>query len=220
MTEMFGENLRAEVSSEDAARRLTDYLNFTGAEFERYGRNDAPHRVTADDIVAVTMLSIWIKPSLKRGLSPERIIKLERQAGRISDILQWVPDNLDLSSVSETEFQRLFGPDGHVRKLFTLLSSDLELGNVVAHKILARKRPRLIPIRDSRSERVLGHPQSWWRSWWEAMSDPALVDRLEELRRQAECERFSILRTADVVVWMKQPNQPDTSDEDFEVGEG
>lgn len=75
---------------------------------------------------------------------------------------------------------------------------------VATHKLLARKRPHLIPIRDSVVETaLLPGVDEWWRPWWATLSDrPDLVVQLEELRAAAEAGDRSLLRLADIAVWM------------------
>lgn len=72
-------------------------------------------------------------------------------------------------------------------------------------KLLARKRPRLIPVRDSVVAGVLGMTNSttWWRPWWEALSsDQRITDRLAAIRLDSDAN-VSLLRIADIVLWMK-----------------
>ena len=216
----FVERLSRELSSKDAVQRLTGYSAYTGASFERYGRPGSDIEITGDDLIAVTMLSMSVGRREKAGMSPSRLLRMEDQSERIGDLLQWIPMNHDLCMVSEREFEQLFGVHGHVRSLFHLLANELELGNVAAHKILARKRPRLIPIRDSRAESVLGKPNGWWQSWWEAMKLEEIVNQTDELRRKADCPQYSLLRTADIVVWMKREIGTNDEDEVDDVGEG
>lgn len=216
----FIERLTGELSSDDAVQRLTRYSGYTGASFERYGRPGRGIEITGDDLIAVTMLSMSVGRREKRGMTPSRLLRMEEQSERIGDLLQWIPMDHDLCMVSEREYEQLFGAHGHVRRLFHLLANEMELGNVAAHKILARKRPRLIPIRDSRAESVLGRPTGWWQCWWEAMKLEEIVDRTDELRRKADCPQYSLLRTADIVVWMKYESEPNDEDDVDDVGEG
>ena len=214
------ERLRSELFADDAADKIRRYLGYTGANFERYGQYAEDNEIHGDDIIAVTMLSMSVTRTEKRGITPLRILQLESQTDQIHDLLQWIPKDRDLSTISDVEFDFLFGPHGYVRELFRLLSTDIGFGNVAAHKLLARKRPRLIPIRDSRAEQVLGRPTSWWASWWEVMKVREIVSRTEELRHEADCHRFSLLRVADIVVWMSLETGANQPDDESEVAEG
>ena len=70
-------------------------------------------------------------------------------------------------------------------------------------KLLARKRPHLIPVYDAVVKCALGKPKSFWRSLHEAISadEHGLRPRLAELRADVPYQ-VSDLRILDVVIWM------------------
>lgn len=74
-----------------------------------------------------------------------------------------------------------------------------------ASKIMARKRPHLIPIEDSVVNRVieLGRGDSW-RLWWEAFQAEGdyLEERAKKLRAEIGRPELSTLRVFDVMLWM------------------
>src|ERR1700722_15761536 len=76
-------------------------------------------------------------------------------------------------------------------------------------KLPARKRPRLIPVWDNVVRCAFGRPQSAWL-WLDDMlrqKDAALLQLLAETREDAGLtEEISLLRTLDVVVWMRHRN--------------
>lgn len=77
---------------------------------------------------------------------------------------------------------------------------------VARHKLLARKRPHLLPIYDRVALKVLSAPErTWWEPWWKALAqNPDIVERLEELRREVDvASHLSLLRVADIVIWMR-----------------
>jgi len=77
---------------------------------------------------------------------------------------------------------------------------------VLAGKLLARKRPRLLPVYDKVVRCALGHPRpSFWLALHAALraDDYALHRQLLELRQIAGVpETVSALRVCDVAVWM------------------
>ncbi|MFF4504117.1 DUF6308 family protein [Streptomyces sp. NPDC001401] len=86
-----------------------------------------------------------------------------------------------------------------------LLRDQPGIGWVTAGKLLARKRPRLVPVYDQVVRCVLGHPKSFWLDLHAALrSDKwALHHELTALRQAAELpETVSVLRICDVVLWM------------------
>jgi Family of unknown function (DUF6308) len=80
------------------------------------------------------------------------------------------------------------------------------LGPVAAGKLLARKRPHLVPVYDSYIERVLGRTRThgtWWRDLWCRLNrDAALVSELKAVRKRAGAGHLSLLRTFDIMCWM------------------
>jgi hypothetical protein len=80
------------------------------------------------------------------------------------------------------------------------------LGPVAAGKLLARKRPQLIPVYDSHVKKVLGRPrndQTWWRDLrCQLTKDAALVSELQRVRIRAGAGHLSLLRTFDIMCWM------------------
>jgi hypothetical protein len=209
----------------DARSNVTRYFGldensvapFDGASFESYGENH-PNRITADDLVAVTMLSIPLSGTSK-SLRPQHAVAIEAQAAEVERLLDQLPHDRDLADLEEGEARRLLSWDGPqpspARELYELLRRGLGAatnpGRVAMYKLLARKRPRLLAIRDGRVEVALAHkqPDPWWMPWWYVFER----DRSEggELRSTLEAARaslpqplhLSILRAADVAIWME-----------------
>ncbi|MEU9135411.1 DUF6308 family protein [Streptomyces sp. NPDC048404] len=86
-----------------------------------------------------------------------------------------------------------------------LLRGQPGIGWVTAGKLLARKRPRLMPVSDQVVRCVLGHPKSFWLDLHAALrsDNRSLHHELLALRQLAELpEAVSVLRICDVVLWM------------------
>ncbi|MEU1321120.1 DUF6308 family protein [Streptomyces tibetensis] len=86
-------------------------------------------------------------------------------------------------------------------------------GPVVAGKLLARKRPHLIPIYDIRIKQLFERPKVD-HSFWAALSaalrvnNGALHDQLIHLRGKAGIgEDIGVLRVFDVIAWMLEGRQ-------------
>jgi hypothetical protein len=83
---------------------------------------------------------------------------------------------------------------------------------VIAGKLLAAKRPHLVPIYDQYVARALRpSPEEYWSSWQEAVRDEEVIAALVVLRaslRQAgygeSQDLLSDLRLLDIVVWMAE----------------
>jgi hypothetical protein len=77
---------------------------------------------------------------------------------------------------------------------------------VIASKLLARKRPRLIPIYDRVVKTVTGGDPNFWVPLCQALREDgkALQRRLLRLHREADLPReVSPLRVFDVIAWME-----------------
>ncbi|OBK45600.1 DUF6308 family protein [Mycobacterium kubicae] len=178
---------------------------YTGAAFDTYGRND-PIAITPDDLIAVTMLSIQVNENSTSAIRPSAILDLQARAGDIEMLLTRLPSNRDLHTLTQEEFDTWLGSDSPGEALYKLMRQQISLPRVATHKLLARKRPLLLPIRDTVVEQALdlsGRDDDWWRPWWGALStDDALVQRLAGIREQAGTPYLSLLRVADIVIWL------------------
>lgn len=83
------------------------------------------------------------------------------------------------------------------------------MGPTKTSKLLAVKRPHLIPIYDDWVARALWSRRpvgSYWNAWAARFAgDPghALQHQVESLRAEAGvCDDISILRVLDIVIWM------------------
>lgn len=72
---------------------------------------------------------------------------------------------------------------------------------MTAGKLMARKRPRLIPVYDDVVRCVLGHPTRVWRTLDAVLADGRVQDEVEALQPCTPAG-VSRLRTLDVAVWM------------------
>lgn len=176
---------------------------YTGAAFDTYGSND-PDRITGDDLIAVSMLSIHIREHSNAALRPSSIRTLDSLAGSIAKLLAAVPADRNLHTLSEAEFDRWLGPGSPGDDPYWLLRKQAGIPPVAVYKLLARKRLALLPIRDSVVSKALRQTAKlWWRPWWETLADdPDIVARLEEIRRLSGAAHLSLLRVADIVIWM------------------
>jgi hypothetical protein len=76
---------------------------------------------------------------------------------------------------------------------------------VYANKLLARKRPRLLPVYDQKVAELLHYPKSYWACLWTWFDgDRERAKALADLRAEAGgLEDISLLRCLDVVLWMR-----------------
>lgn len=178
--------------------------DYTGATFETYAASRFdPYAITGDDLVAVTLLSIEIRRTTTSGFTCEAAIALDASAAVISDLLVQIPIDRALHTLGDADFDRWLGSGSAADTLYTLLRGS-GVPRVASHKLMARMRPHLFPIRDSVVERALGLERShyWWNPWWRVLTgDPALVRELKAVPRPRSAEHLGVLRTADIAVW-------------------
>lgn len=179
---------------------------YTGAQFERFAKTPE-NEVTADDLIAVSCLSVHVPARAALAF-------LGEYAGEIGSLLSAIPADRALEEVPIDEHESLFGPGSPTESLWRLLRADGEqrwgVGPTTASKIMARKRPALIPIYDSVVGKLTGftRPGGTWWAWHEAFAPNSaqtasdLVPRLQELRGEAGLADISLLRILDVVLWM------------------
>jgi hypothetical protein len=179
---------------------------FDGAAFETFGRAWSDNnQVTPADLVAVTLLSMEIRRNSRSGISTDAALRIEADSGRIATILSRIPTDRELWTLSGPEYERWVGPGSPSDLLWTYFRSECGLGPVATFKLLARKRPELLPIRDSATAAALGSTNRWWESWWRALSSsPDLRGLIGEIRSDAGVEHLSLLRTADIVIWQRR----------------
>jgi hypothetical protein len=215
---------------------LSDYFkNFTGGRFEVFGEND-PFKITTDDIVAVTMLSMEIRSTTRSGITPRTILSLievqkhtdeiENQLKRLTLNHADSPITDSLENLSQNELESLItGASSpaqdllkHLFPIFRQTQTSESNKWVAVSKLLSRKRPGLLPIRDNKVASRLGYsmPSSvdtylseWWTDWHWAITandNIHIKNRLSELQTQlGEVEGLdfvpSLIRIADVLVW-------------------
>lgn len=178
----------------------------TGSYFDEWaGRGDTANKdvITDSDAVAVSMLSVTVPAKARIGLAePET-------AARITDLLEQIPTDTALSSLSLDQAEALLTDQGPAALLWRELRSTKNnrwgIGATTASKIMARKRPHLIPIWDEVIGQVCGAENSddQWMNWHRLLTDgTGLPERLAEIHRLSEAELpLSELRIMDVVLW-------------------
>lgn len=195
------------ITKSDAADLLRDYYaegNYTGAHFESIGAETGTENViTPADLYSVSTLSVNVP-------AEAGIAILGEEASLFTGLLDQIP-NVAIGSLSESEYERHLGPGSKALELWDLLRRNQPgqrrwgLGPTTTSKIMARKRPALIPIEDSVVNRVIGlGRRDSWRLWWEAFNAEGdyLEARAAALRSEIGRPELSTLRVFDVMLWM------------------
>lgn len=159
-------------------------------------RHSSPDEFTSDDLLATSLLSVPIDPSAVILIVGERTHDLTLA-------LKTLGGDRDLASLSDSEVRHL--EDNST--IWNTLRSIKSIGPTTASKLIARKRPNLIPIFDQViSEAVYGGTSiDQWKRLHAALTadDAALNERLKSLRALAQLpEWISPLRIFDVIAWL------------------
>lgn len=173
---------------------------YTGRLFEQLGGGgDAPGtcgRVTAEDLVAVQALSVQVPIRVAAQL-------LHGSLGHdLAALLSAIPTDVALGTPAAAG---LVSSESPASLAWALLEGQPQVGWVTAGKLLARKRPKLLPVYDDVVRCALGAPPSFWQSLHGfLLQHSATVEaRLSDLRKEADVPAtVSDLRMLDVIVWM------------------
>jgi hypothetical protein len=142
------------------------------------------------DLVAVTMLSVEVP-------AHAAIWMLDAGQRELSHLLQEVGPNRPIWEATDDELA-----DGSPAHRLWRKLRDHGIGPATAGKLLATKRPSLIPIWDSHVDAALGPPKG---HFWLAMRDSlrSSTALVAEVAAEAEVD-LPLLRIVDIVVWMRQ----------------
>lgn len=181
----------------DAASRIATYYdlgrNYAGGSFLAIGPN-LPDEVTAADLFAVTLLNVDIGPRAARRVLSDKQLVVDLQA---------VPTDVRLEDADGTVLDLAGRFYEALRQLFLDPEAERSDPWVAPAKLAARKRPRLMPVRDGLVRRYLGieKPYSYRRDWeiyQRFMRDEQIRRLLDDLPAHDPP-----LRVLDVALWTR-----------------
>lgn len=168
---------------------------FTGSSFETFCDKD-PYTFTANDIVAVSMLSVKIPPSASRWI-------LGEGRTRLGDLLREIDEETTISSPLAD-----LGKNSYAWQLWNEIHSLRDIGETTTSKLLAAKRPFLFPIFDQHVSAALQiSPNFYWKPWQQFMqSDDGnkAARTVTQMAARLNKSHLSPLRLLDIVIWMRQ----------------
>jgi hypothetical protein len=174
---------------------------YSGSRFEFLAgggdRCETANRITSDDLVAVTLLAVDVPGDVALQL-------FEGDLGlHVTGYLEQIPTDV---SINDPEAAGLFAEASPARVAWDLLEKPHGMGWVITNKLLARKRPRLIPVYDGVVQCAYGYPVGLW-NWLVALfaeDGGVLNDHLLVAREAAGVSsKVTALRVLDVIVWMR-----------------
>ncbi|TGB44648.1 DUF6308 family protein [Mycolicibacterium peregrinum] len=183
-------------NAEQVDRDLRRYFgggrdSFTGRWFEEFAAIGDPNRFEASDVLAVEALSVAVPPE-----SAARLIVTESE--RFNQRLRTIPREMDLWDAD----RNVVDEHSAAHTLHAELQTLPGIGWVVASKLLATKRPRLLPILDNEVRDFLRPPKGrFWLSLQAELSDPTRRFAIAAACKAAP-PHVSLLRRIDVALWM------------------
>jgi hypothetical protein len=150
----------------------------------------SPTALEPADLLAATFLDVPISALAARHLLATRT------AQALSRLLRSVPVDADLWSARPQALDA--AAEAHA-----LLQEADGIGPVRAAKLLARKRPRLVPVLDNAAVALLELPDALgWSCLRLVLADAGRRDRVEALRPDGLDPGIPLLRLLDVAIWV------------------
>lgn len=121
-----------------------------------------------------------------------------------TELLRQIPDYIDIWDAGA-----VLAPDGALWRLWDLLAQGSwpksvagnGMGRTRLSKLLAAKRPRLVPIVDSVVSTLLPPTSNYWESFRHALSDTELRTTIGDASSPGGPPAISFLRRLDVALW-------------------
>ena len=177
--------------------------DYTGSHFEffepRGDNQKTKNRFTYADVFAPNLLGVRVKGKTGYGLVEGDLAK------EAAVLLSKIPVNKELH---EFETNPLTGIPTELSKLIDPNST----APVTTSKLLARKRPHLLPVLDSVLQVALVQGnRGRWNHYFQLLSDANLVKALEKIKKKAvslqpnfpNIAQLSLLRVLDIALWME-----------------
>lgn len=158
---------------------------FAGNFFHTLGAND-PDRFGNDDLLSLNLLDESVTTPQIRELT----------SGKYDELLMNIDSNVDITYLDGDLYD-------HADQLYRALRRIHGFGPTRVSKLLARKRPKLLPIRDSIvNEQLHLSGFSWWRSLAATMRQDSVTELLDEVTPPTQEDAPSRLRVLDAAIWM------------------
>ncbi len=205
--EGFRRRLEAQFADADMVERaIRSYFadagqRYTGSQFELLCDNSHRDLITSHDLVAVSSLSVSVP------VRPALWILGDDGRKEIAARLAEVPSDLD---IWDDGAEPLVARDGPLWQAWDLLGQAYwpeprrrnGMGRTRRSKLLAAKRPRLVPVLDDVVCSALGPSDDYWADFRHVLRDARFRRRIDYLTAAAP-GNVTLLRRIDVVVWMR-----------------
>ena len=189
--------------STNSETHLKEYFGkYQGRFFELFATKSSKMEFTPWDFLAINSLSVYPTADAIGSFLVDRIdefnLRLEETHKKINSL------HLDQRKLW-TIPPRFLASGNELANLYEALKSVNGFGYVTASKLLAVKFPELIPIRDSKVEKLLQAQELWWEPMAQVMKNEEIFKMLTKLSEglQTKQPRPSVLRVLDVLLWMR-----------------
>jgi hypothetical protein len=171
---------------------LTGQQGYTGSRFELLsGGGDRPEvadKFVADDLIAVSLLSVNVPARAALYL-------LDDSTGSLRTALRAIPTDIELV---DAEDDHLAAAD----RLWYEIRSLHDVGRTTTSKLVARKRPRLVPVQDTVTMAALGEPTKFTEPLREKLRAGLHTELIALRQESAIPSEVTALRVLDVLLWM------------------
>jgi hypothetical protein len=201
---------KGRTAAQEADRALKEYFSksgnrFTGSRFEEFCDSTHPDEITERDLVAVSMLGVAIPPR------PALWILSGDGRSQISALLSQVPTSLNIwdngADLSKTgAMWQLWDLLGRAHWPEPRKSGGLG-GFTKRSKLLASKRPHLMPVLDDVVRNVLPPVADHWKAFRQVLQVSQNRKDIEAATTAAP-GGLSLLRKIDIVLWMTARRGP------------
>ena len=190
-----------ENGGESAKSSLAAYFYkeaFTGSSYEKFfDIREKPNEFTAQDLIAVSMLSVNVPPRVAKWLLNEGKEDLSQLLKEITPVdLSIKSEGVDLSKNSSAY------------KLWESIRGCYGMGETKTSKLIATKRPNLFPIFDRHVARALNiNEKDYWLPWQKFLTSEncdRCIERARGFASELHIVGVSDLRLLDVIVWMRE----------------
>lgn len=190
-----------ENGGESAKSSLAAYFYkaaFTGSSYEKFfDIRENPNEFTAQDLVAVSMLSVNVPPRVAKWLLNEGKKELSKLLKEIAPVdLSIESEDVDLSKNSSAY------------KLWESIRGCYGMGETKTSKLIATKRPNLFPIFDRYVARALKITENdyWlpWQKFLRSKNGDRCIEKARGFAAEIPIVGVSDLRLLDVIVWMRE----------------
>jgi hypothetical protein len=185
-------NLQSALATPHLRDAVSEYFDaastFAGHTFDSLGSNPSD-QITTDDLLAVTLLDVPWSPTAVRQL-------LGELSDKVSQLLQVIDGNATMWD-SARGCQDLINAEA----LWNVIDAIPGVGSTRTSKLLARKRPSLVPITDRVILSAVGTSGTTWRTLRYCFQHQSFRDAAESVR-PSNAESASLLRIFDVAIWM------------------